>query len=92
MIDLTAPAILFVTQYFYVFAKSSQQLNVVFFKWLRIIPNSYLMSGIYFYEMYIGYGDMDEHGAWRIFILLAFHGTGAWMGSWSGMWLHKRLK
>lgn len=90
--DLSAPLILFFTQYVYVFAKSSQQLNVVHSKWLRIIPMSYIMSGIYFYELFVGYNDMAEHGVWRIFILLAFHGTGGWLGSWSGMWLHKRLK
>lgn len=92
MIDLTAPAILFATQYVFVFAKSSQQLNVCNFKWLRIPLMSYIMAYLSLFELAVAGFDMLENGIWRISILGFFYGTGGWLGSWTGMWVYLRMK
>ncbi len=90
--DLSTPLIIFATQYFYVCAKSSQQLNVTNFKWLRMIRTSYVMGGLYLFEFWVAAPDILSGSIWTIIVLWFFYSTGGWLGGWTGMWLYLRLK
>lgn len=89
---MIVPFVVFVATYFFVLAKSMQQLNVCYDRWRWVPVLSYAMGYLEYLGMGIGVADVVTNGYWRILILGFMAGTGGWLGSWSGMWLHKRLK
>lgn len=89
---MTVHLIVLVATYLFVLAKSMQQLNVCYDRWRWVPVFSYLMGYLELAGMGVGVADIVANGYWRIATLGFMAGTGGWLGSWSGMWLHKRLK
>lgn len=83
--------IIFCTTYLFVFAKAMQQLNVARDKWALVPVFSYMMAYMEYLGLGIGIADVIANGYSRILFIGFAAGTGGWLGSWTGMWLHKRL-
>ena len=82
----------FVSSYVYVLAKSMQQLNVVQYKWMMIPIFSYIMALCEYGGFGLGLLDVAQNGLSRILILVPLAGTAGTLGSWSGMYLHRRIR
>ena len=68
--------------------KSTQQLQVVHYQYLRVIPVSYGMAAA---EVFlISQIAMQGFGPSLVLMIFAI-GTGAWIGAFCGMTIHKRL-
>ena len=83
--------VVFAASYVSVLAKSMQQLNVVNYRWAMVPMFSYLMAFMEYSALGIGIGDIIANGYGRIVVLGLSAGTGGWLGSWSGMWAHRRI-
>lgn len=69
----------------HVFLRSFQQQNVIFQKYLLIIPISY---GMFYIDTYIT-EQVATHGADAVWFAC---GTGGWMGCWLSMFIHRRVR
>lgn len=79
----------FAASYISVALKSTQQLQVVHYQFIRVIPVSYGMAGA---EVFlISQIAMQGFGPSLLVMVLAI-GTGAWMGAITGMTLHRRFR
>lgn len=88
---MLAISILFLFNVLSVAARSYQQLNVVHYKWLAIIPTSYGMQAKDFVNIGLA-APWAVSGDWQMVLIAYFvASTGAWLGCWAGMWLHKRI-
>lgn len=83
---------IFVLGFAKVAARAFQQKNVMHDQFAAVVPISYVMA---FMEIgFIGISAMSviENGYLSIIPAAIAYGTGGWMGTWSAIWLHKRLK
>lgn len=74
----------------YVGTKSWQQKNVQYDLYWSIPPGSYIMG---YCEVFItGLVVRSLHDIWELNLLAFCIGTGAWMGSMLGMWIHAKRR
>jgi len=73
-------------------ARSNQQLNVVNFRWLRIIPMSGFMSYTEMGNIAVGAVQYLHHGLLGLFLVGTATWVGSWLGCWAGMWAHLKLE
>lgn len=73
-------------------ARAFQQKNVMHDQFLAVVPISYVMA--YMELGFVGISAINavENGLWTILPSGFAYGTGGWMGTWSAIWLHKRLQ
>lgn len=71
--------------FIHVFLRSFQQQNVIFNNYLLIIPISY---GMFYIDTYIT-EQVATHGADAVWFAC---GTGGWLGCWTSMWIHRRVR
>lgn len=70
--------------------RAFQQLNVGSHRRLPVIPVSYGMTAMdYFNIVGVGYVGLQSWSFALLAILVS--GTGAWIGSWAAMYLHRRI-
>ena len=81
---------LFTVNFVGVFCRSFQQLNVTKYKYKWIPPISYVMQVQLLFN--VGYVARYYAGIEEMILFVLVSGTGAWMGSFCGMWLHRRLR
>lgn len=74
----------FIASFFYVGAKSTQQLNVVHRKYVWILPTSWIMAAL---EVFVVASIARDPSWWLIFWV----GLGSGLGSLVATWLHHRL-
>ena len=85
MIDLYLTA--FAAAFIGVALKAFQQLSVVHNRFMWVPPVSY---GMAFSEVVIIHSVSNAGG--DIGLLIAWIGTGGWMGALSSMWLHRKMR
>lgn len=72
-------------------ARAFQQRNVVFDKWMSIIPTTYIMASMEI--LLTGFTALEfvENGFSSALFLILSYGTGGWLGCWFAMWFHKKV-
>lgn len=78
----------FVASYLYIALKATQQLQVVNFLWLRIMPTSLLMGACEVFIMVNVVRSASSIGG--LCVLALCIGTGSGLGCLTAMWWHRR--
>ena len=81
-------AFAFVASFVYIWAKATQQLQVVNFRYWRIMPMSFVMSVCEVFIMVNVIRTADSVGG--LIALAFFIGLGAGLGCLTAMWMYKR--
>ena len=83
---------IFALGYAKVAARAFQQKNVMHDQFLAVVPISYIMAVMEIGFIGISAVTVIEDGYSSIIPAAFAYGTGGWLGTWSAIWLHKRLK
>lgn len=67
--------------------RAFQQKNVMHERFLLIVPTSYAYAGLDMFVLFYGLQKFEAAPFATAFVL----GTGAWMGCWAAIELHKRI-
>lgn len=84
--------LIFLLGYAKVAARAFQQKNVMHDQFLAVVPISYVMAVMEIGFIGISAVTVIEDGYSSIIPAAFAYGTGGWMGTWSAIWLHKRLQ
>lgn len=84
-------AAIFLVALIRVFARAYQQISVIRYKWIRIIPVSYAMSAADNFQ-WAATGYFAARQEWLMIVIVwLVQGTAGWMGAHLAMYVQKRF-